>query len=455
MVTDNTQYPSIMTLQRFGLGTRVGDANPELSLVKQLKAAEYRHASIDALPSTTEMLAHLGDLNRRRKEATSKEDKQLFTKSNNAFFQEAYRNLVHARNLQSLYSSVSFQERLIQFWSNHFAISADTRRIKPIVSGVENEVIRSGWNRDFTSMLISVCQHPTMLMFLDNHQSIGPNSEAGLKRNKGLNENLAREILELHTLGVNAGYTQHDVIELAQGITGWTVSMSANAPGYLFKLALHEPGAIRVLDTVYDQEGEAQGIACLRDLASNPKTAQHICGKLVQHFYGENHQELTEVLTQVWLANNGQLVPVYQALIASPIANAPQHLRFRTPQEWYFAVLRSADIEPNQKQMHFMLRQLGQEPFMAGSPAGWPDKDADYNSASALTQKWQVANQVAQLTVTQLKRDKQRAQDKIDYILQQLYGSHIDEHTLVALDKAQDAVTKFVVLWMSPQFQYR
>ncbi|MCL9774160.1 DUF1800 domain-containing protein [Vibrio methylphosphonaticus] len=452
---DNVQVWAVGAPQRFGLGIRVGDANAPLSLAKQLPMDSYTHELIAELPSTPEMLAHMGELNRRRKDAKTPEEKQTLSKANNAFFQESYRTLVHARNLQSLYSPYGFQERLIQFWSNHFAISADTRRVRPIASGVENEVIRTAWKSDFSSMLISVCQHPSMLIFLDNHQSIGPNSKAGKKRNKGLNENLAREILELHTLGVSGGYTQTDVIELAQGITGWSVTMGPKEAGYRFNPALHEPGAIRVLDTVYSQEGEAQGMACLTDLALRPETAQHICGKLVQHFYGENHEDLIETLVKVWLENKGQLMPVYEELIASPLADEPKHLRFRTPQEWYFAVLRSADFEPNQKQMHNMLRQLGQEPFMAGSPAGWSDQDADYNSASGLTQRWQVANQVAQLTVRQLKRNKQRPQDTINNILQRLYGEHVDEHTLVAIEKAQDVVSKLVVLWMSPQFQYR
>ncbi|MGF1777103.1 DUF1800 domain-containing protein [Vibrio nomapromontoriensis] len=452
---DSAQIRAVTAPQRFGLGIRVGDASEPLSLAKQLQVDNDTHELIAELPSTSEMLAHMGELNRRRKEAATPEEKQTFSKTNNAFFQESYRTLVHARNLQSLYSPYGFQERLIQFWSNHFAISADTRRVRPIASGVENDVIRTAWKSDFSSMLIAVCQHPTMLMFLDNHQSIGPNSKAGKKRNKGLNENLAREILELHTLGVSGGYTQTDVIELAQGITGWTVTMGSKEAGYIFRPALHEPGAIQVLNTVYSQEGEAQGIACLADLALRPETAQHVCGKLVQHFYGAGHEELVEALANVWLEKKGQLMPVYEMLMASPLATEPKYLRFRTPQEWYFAVLRSADFEPNQKQMHYMLRQLGQEPFMAGSPAGWSDQDADYNSASGLTQRWQVANQVAQLAVRQVKRNKQRPQDYIDNILQRLYGKNVDEHTLVAIEKAQDAVSKLVVLWMSPQFQYR
>ncbi|USE02309.1 DUF1800 domain-containing protein [Vibrio sp. SCSIO 43133] len=449
---DTAQY---IVSQRFGFGPRVGDAKLEPSLNEQLKAQAYTHKAISSLPSTDEMLAHFGDLNRRRKAAKSAEEKKQFTKTNNAFFQENFRNLVHARNIQTLYTPLSFQERLIQFWSNHFAISADTRRVRPIASGVENEVIRELWSIDFPSMLVGVIQHPSMLIFLDNHQSVGPNSKAGQKRNKGLNENLAREILELHTLGVDGGYTQNDVVELAQGITGWTVSFKPDSPGYRFSSTMHEPGAINVLGKVYDQQGEEQGMSCLRDLANHENTARHLCGKLVEHFYGVGHASLVDKLTKVWIDNEGMLIPVYLTLINSSLKNKDERLRFRTPQEWYFAVLRSADFEPNQKQMHSMLRQLGQEPFMSGSPAGWSDNDADYNSSAALTQRWQVANQVAKLLITQIERSIQNPDDRVTQIAQRLYGNEVDEHLLTALEKAQDASSKFVALWMSPQFQYR
>ncbi|USD62834.1 DUF1800 domain-containing protein [Vibrio sp. SCSIO 43140] len=453
--TAQTSTSKYVVSQRFGFGPRVGDAKQEPALNDQLKATPYTHRAITELPSTTEMLAHLGDLNRRRKEATTPEEKKLFTKSSNAFFQENFQTIVHARNLQTLTTPLGFQERLIQFWSNHFAISADNRRVRPIAAGIENEVIRELWSIDFPSMLLAVCQHPTMLMYLDNHRSIGPNSKAGQKRNKGLNENLAREILELHTLGVDGGYSQNDVIELAQGLTGWTVSFKTDRPGYQFSDAMHEPGAINVLGKVYEEGGEEQAISCLRDLANHENTAKHLCSKLVQHFYGSGHPSLVDELTKVWLENEGMLIPVYITLINSTLKNSSQQLRFRTPQEWYFAVLRSADFEPNARQMQQMLRQLGQPPFMPGSPAGWSDKDSDYNSSSALTQRWQVANQIAKLLVRQMERSKQNVDDKLIQMTQRLYGSEVDEHVLTAMDKAQDPTSKLVVLWMSPQFQYR
>ncbi|MGF1774093.1 DUF1800 domain-containing protein [Vibrio wakamikoensis] len=452
---EKSQSAQYIVSQRFGFGPRVGDAKLAASLNDQLKSQPYVNKAITSLPTTDELLAHMGDLNRRRKESMTEEEKKLFTKSNNAFFQESYQALATARNQQTLATPLGFQERLIQFWSNHFAVSADNRRIRPIAAGIENEVIRELWSIDFPSMLLAVCQHPTMLIYLDNHRSIGPGSKAGQKRNKGLNENLAREILELHTLGVDGGYSQNDVIELAQGLTGWSVSFKAARPGYQFVEDMHEPGAINVLGQVYDQAGEEQGIACLRDLANHENTARHLCRKLVEHFYGTGHASLIDELTKVWLDNQGMLIPVYLTLINSPLKNSSEQLRFRTPQEWYFSVLRSANFEPNPRQMIQHLRLLGQQPFMSGSPAGWPDSDADYNSSSALKQRWQVADQTAKLVVRQMERSKQNVDDKLIQMIQRLYGSEVDEHVLTAIDKAQDPVSKLVVLWMSPQFQYR
>ncbi|MEF1307803.1 DUF1800 family protein, partial [Vibrio owensii] len=125
--------------------------------------------------------------------------------------------------------------------------------MRPIVASVENEVIREHWNGNFVEMLLAVSQHPTMLMFLDNNLSVGPNSKQGLKQGKGLNENLAREIMELHTLGVDSQYTQQDVIELSKAITGWSVGFKAPKVGFQFNSRTHEPGSITLLGKRYSQ----------------------------------------------------------------------------------------------------------------------------------------------------------------------------------------------------------
>ncbi|MCJ2376777.1 DUF1800 domain-containing protein [Vibrio sp. ZSDZ34] len=452
---ESAWYQSRQTVnqQRFGLGARTDSTTQVAEPLQQLKLSHFVHSSIAHLPSSAAVLAVFFELTEKRKQATSDSEKRAISKSINQQIQGHFRNLIHARNLQTLYTPYGFQERIVQFWSNHFAISADVRRVKPIASSLENEVIRAHWDRDFLSMLLAVNQHPAMLLYLDNHQSIGPNSKTGKKRNKGLNENLAREILELHTLGVNGGYTQEDVLALAKAITGW--SLSNKTFEFQFKDQLHEPGGVNILGKEYTQPGLIQGETVISDLANNPNTAKHIVDKLAYHFLGTESEKVAQSMLSAWLESEGSLLAVYQALLTHPSAYEPFKRRFRTPNEWFFAVLRSAAIEPSAKQMQGMLRQLGQEPFMALSPAGWPDSDADFNSPSALTQRWQVANQVAQLLMNSLKAGEISASDKLTAMIEMLYGSTLEQHTQVAIENAPDPLSKFVLLWMSPQFQYR
>ncbi|MGR5133348.1 DUF1800 domain-containing protein [Vibrio alfacsensis] len=459
-------YPNqdIISEQRFGFGPLYEQGS--LPLDKQLNSKTYWHESVTNLPSTNDVLLEIRTFNEaKRKLKQSPTKKREVQKQLSAFFKQQYLRQVEARNLQTLYTPYGFQERLIQFWSNHFAISADTRKVQPIVASVENEVIRQYWNGNFVEMLLAVTQHPTMLMFLDNNVSVGPNSKQGSKKNKGLNENLAREILELHTLGVDSQYTQQDVIELSKAITGWSVGFKAPRVGFHFNSTIHEPGAITLLGKRYSQKGLEQGKACLRDLALHPDTARHLARKLVQHFVGPSGEMLVESLSQIYLEAKGDLLPVYHQLIQSSPSQSAQPLRFRTSQEWLFAVLRSAggnfsdsETAPMSKSVNRLLgaqRNLGQPPFMSGSPAGWPDKDADYNSPSALTQRWQVSNQVARLAI---KRAKTRGISEhvfVEQISQNLYGDALDEHSRLVIEKAPTAEMKLSLLWLSPQFQYR
>ena len=178
--------------------------------------------------------------------------------------------------------------RLVMFWSNHFCVSANKGPVRGMAGAYEREAIRPHVLGRFVDMLLAVERHPAMLVYLDNHVSIGPNSRAGLNRGLGLNENLAREILELHTLGVGGGYTQEDVTNLARILTGWTVANLANPVGepgrFFFAPARHEPGAWTVLGKRYGEAGMAAGEAVLRDLARHPATARHIARKLARHF---------------------------------------------------------------------------------------------------------------------------------------------------------------------------
>ncbi|MGF1764304.1 DUF1800 domain-containing protein [Aliivibrio kagoshimensis] len=448
--------------QRFGFGSMAADGNniKELGaqhwLEQQLNATPYVHPSINALPSSALILSAMYQLQQQRKKTTESQAKVALQKKINQFQRSHYSQQVYARNQQSFSTPLSFQERLIQFWSNHFSVSADNRRVRPFVASIENEVIRANWNGDFSTMLRQVSQHPAMLIYLDNNLSIGPESTQGKRTDKGLNENLAREILELHTLGVNGGYTQLDIIQLAKAITGWSVKVKTEQDaGFTFNKKRHQPGPITLMDTQYRQTDIEQGEACLHDLALHPNTAAHIAKKLAQHFAGSGHADLEQQLTAAFIASKGQLMPVYTVLIQHPDCWTANPVRFRTPQQWLFSVLRSANHYPSNNVVHQALQQLGQEPFMAGSPAGWSDRDSDYNSASALTQRWQLAQRYARIVVKESKKQSGGSTFIVNDLISSLYGNDIDQHLFAALSKTDDLINKLTLLWLSPQFQYR
>ena len=193
---------------------------------------------------------------------------------------------VRVRLDAALLAEIGFAERLVWFWSNHFCISRDV--VPNMAGGYEREAIRPHILGRFADMLLAVEGHPAMLVYLNNQVSIGPNSVAGINRTRGLNENLAREILELHTLGVRTGYSQTDVFNFAKVLTGWTILPPVDNPEhgaeFVFNARMHEPGPQQVIDKTYPDTGVEQGRAVLADVARNPATATHIATKLARHF---------------------------------------------------------------------------------------------------------------------------------------------------------------------------
>src|SRR5437763_899368 len=196
-----------------------------------------------------------------------------------------------ARIGAALGAELGFVESLVWFWSNPFCVSAAKGGVRPLCGAYEREAIRAHVLGRFADMLVAVETHPAMLVYLDNARSIGPESVAGRNRRKGLNENLAREILELHTLGVRAGYTQDDVTSFAKVITGWTLVPPRQDPDrggeFLFNPRMHEPGALGVMGKSYAEGGIEQGRAVLLDLARHPATARHIAEKLARAFVAD------------------------------------------------------------------------------------------------------------------------------------------------------------------------
>ncbi len=232
--------------------------------------------------------------------------------------QQLIQKEAQARFDEAANARIGFVERLVWFWSNHFCISAD--KIVAMAGAYEREAIRPHVLGRFAEMLQAVESHPAMLFYLDNVQSMGPDSVAGINRDKGLNENLARETLELHTLGVRSGYAQTDVTNFAKVLTGWTWIQPAEpvyGGEFSFVERMHERGDQTVLGKRYPDTGVEQGRAVLADLARHPATARHMAQKLAAHFVAdEPPPSLVAKLEKTFRDTDGSLKEVAKSLVA-------------------------------------------------------------------------------------------------------------------------------------------
>jgi uncharacterized protein (DUF1800 family) len=342
-------------------------------------------------------------------------------------------------------------ERLVMFWSNHFCVSANKGPVRGIAGAYEREAIRPHVLGRFADMLLAAAKHPAMLVYLDNHVSVGPGSRAGKERGLGLNENLAREILELHTLGVGGGYTQADVTNLARILTGWTVANLANVriePGkFFFAPARHEPGDWTVLGKRYAAKGLETGEAVLRDLAAHPATARHVAGKLARHFVAqEPPPALVARLEHVFLATGGDLAALARALVQAPEAWEASPAKVLPPYDFLVAVVRAFALEPRPENLMRLSALLGQPLWRPPSPAGWPDADATWAAPSALRERLRIAEVAA--------RQASRSADP-RRVAEDLFGEALGAATAQAIARAEAREQGLELLIMSPEFQRR
>lgn len=365
-----------------------------------------------------------------------------------------------------------FAERLVRFWSNHFAISVDKRPAALYAAPMEREAIRPHVFGRFGDLLLAAETHPGMLRYLDNTQSVGEGSMYAArgarrqarrgggapKRKLGLNENLAREILELHTLGVDGGYAQADVTEFARAITGWGTPLAraslddAPAAGgaFAFRAAAHEPGARTVLGRRYAEGGVGQGRAILADLAVHPSTARHLATKLARHFVSDTPPPaLVERMAAAYSKGGGDLSALYRAMIQSDLAWAGPARKFKTPDDFLVSAMRVSGVDAGAAPMQTvnLLRQLGQPPFTPRSPAGFADTAADWTGPDALWKRVQVSQALAQ-RVPRERLDPVR-------VAGDAFGTTLDAETATALRRAESERDGLALLFASPAFQWR
>ena len=297
-----------------------------------------------------------------------------------------------------------FVERLVAFWSNHLCVSTAAKiLVAPLAGSYEREAIRPHVLGRFEDMVLASARHPAMLVYLDNVQSIGPNSPGASRGRgrgrRGLNENYARELLELHTLGVNGGYTQEDVQELARILTGWTVDGLQNGGptiGFAFEPSLHEPGTRQVLGVRYPEDGVAQGERVIRDLCRAPATANFIATKLVAHFVADDPPAAAVArIASVFRATSGDLRAVAAALIDLQEAWSDSTRKFRTPQDWFVAMLRACGAPEVGDMTLPILRQLRHPLWAPQAPKGFGDSMQEWADPDSLLNRAELARTFA------------------------------------------------------------
>ena len=367
--------------------------------------------------------------------------------------QKTFRAEALARLQRAVIADCGFTERLVVFWSNHFCISAGKGGLARMWAGsFEREAIRPHVLGRFADMLKAVEQHPAMLFFLDNQQSLGPESRAGQERKRGLNENLAREIMELHTLGVGGGYSQDDVTSLARIITGWSFAGrqgKLGTPGsFVFNADAHQPGPQRLLGKVYQDDGVAQGEAALADIARHPSTAQFIATKFARHFTSDDPPPaLVARLREVFGTSDGDLGALAVALVDSDEAWQPPLTKMRSPYEYLVATGRLLARIPDEPSRYLGgLSVLGQPLWSPAGPNGFPDTNAAWAAPEGMKLRLDVAAQVAS-----------RLGDNIDprELLEMAAADAASPETRRTVERAESRQQALALLLMSPEFQRR
>jgi uncharacterized protein (DUF1800 family) len=458
----------LIALNRFGLGARIGEVealrDPQEWLLGQLEPASLKLAGEADLPSGEELERRAAEartaLRSRRREAAETEepdgersDGRPALPRSLASFRETAGEEMDVVLRQRVRSETPFVERLVAFWSNHLCVSfAGKPRVAPWAGHYERAAIRPHVLGRFRDMVTASAKHPAMLLYLDNAQSLGPRSPAARfaerrGRDRGLNENYARELLELHTLGVDGGYAQTDVEQLARILTGWTVAAleprgaprpergarrSAVPPGaggfggrrrfgagedrgglgrglggrrldeeqrqglFAFRPLLHEPGGKTVLGITYQESGVEEGERAIRDLCGRETTAAFVAAKLVRHFVADDPPpRAVERIARVFHDSGGDLLAVSRELVQLPEAWEPAHRKFRSPQDWVVAILRALRSTDVPEPLTATLRELRHALWAPSAPKGYGDEVRDWADPASLMSRAELARTVA------------------------------------------------------------
>jgi uncharacterized protein (DUF1800 family) len=465
-----TTYSPFIAANKFGLGIQPGEhteigKDPKGWLSAQIPLANRVPPRYSQLSNSAQLIEMADADNRQRisfqqdGQVTAEEQQQI--RATERLATALLRTHANHRLAVAIESDTPFTERLVRFWSNHFSITLTNNKRTTLYAGLayENETVRANMNRSFEEMLLSVALHPVMLTYLDNNISLGPNSPVGRQRNRGLNENFAREMLELHTLGADGGYTQDDVIALARMLTGWSVNLPTQkaarpdlqspAGSFYYNARAHEPGAQQFLGKSYADTGQQQAVTAIRDLAKHPSTAVFIARKLVRHFIADQPPESAVMrLAQVFRDSQGDLATVHKALIDLDEAWNPVLQKLKTAEDFVISTVRALPGNPLTDDvlgiLNDTLGSFNQRPFTAPSPAGWPEQAEHWGGPDALIKRLEFINMVSSAVAPDFD-----ARSMVALIL----PANVTLQT--AIRRAESNTQALTLLLASPQFQWR
>jgi uncharacterized protein (DUF1800 family) len=451
-----------IAVTRFGLGARSGEIavardDPQGYLIAQIRAQgadQPAGPTASSAERINEFLVYRQARRADKQPGASKSDPSKMAA--HVLRDEAGGDFL-ARLRLGVDTPAGFRERWALFWANHFTVSANKLATAALVGPFEEEAIRPRVFGRFEDLLIASSSHPGMLIYLDQVGSIGPGSSAaqGLGQNgkhRGLNENLAREIMELHTVGVEAGYSQADVTEFARAMTGWSVGGEPDPVdrrgGFLFRERAHEPGTRTIMGRRYGEDGQDQALAVMKDLAANPHTAHHLAVKIARHFVADDPPpNLVTRLERSYLETGGQLGEMARTLITSPEAWGPEARKFKTPHEFMLSSWRAVDFMPSDvTTIAPTMAAMGQKAFSAPSPKGWPDEAQVWCAPDAVVKRMAWSEAFA-AQITGQRDPTQLAANAL--------GSRLTPLVAKTIAKAETRPEGLSILLMSPEFQRR
>lgn len=443
-----------IAFNRFGYGatpalTKMNIQDPKKWLLNQLRDYSIQNPKWTSEQALKQIFAYRHD--RKTIQQSMENNKAIMSlKDRRREMIKSSKKLSAQIILQAIQTKQPLQARLHDFFANHFSLSNTNANMRTIAPTLESEAIAPYLNGYFADMLVAVTRHPAMLYYLNNESSIGPNSALGLKRQKrGLNENLGREILELHTLGVNGGYTQSDVQALSKSLTGWSIGgrKKREALGFAFRANAHEPGEKTLLGKRYAaaRDSAQQAVAMLNSLATHDQTAKHLSYKIAKHFIADSPpQTLVQQMAKRWVETKGHIPSVMIVMIEHPLSWSIKSSKFKTPREYVISLQRACQLSNTKPDILKSLEILGQAPYSSGSPAGFSDNAQDWASASALMNRIEWAEHIAgQVKMAPINVAKLALGD--------LLRSSTAQHIMRAESKQQG----LAMLFVSPEFLRR